>query len=257
MTECIDKKEYLGRTDLAEFVVPCTVCEIGDWAFAQCAGLKRIAIPKGVKAMGKGVFDGCDLLEAIYVYGAEDTEFKFRSCSKEEKALAEMCVYAFKYFQSPDLSDLSAVGSEAWIRAWDEACIRFLEAEDDEGFSPFLAGGEEDYDEQLSDRAYYEHERRRKKAAVSIERMLAEPFFSMEERVKEKYETFLSRHGSEVCEVMAGVTHDIRIMVLLFGHIGLLDGDRGNRLLETIPDTAVELRSLLMERVKSTPDFVL
>ncbi len=56
-----------GLRFVEEIIIPDSVVEIGDFAFANCINLKKIRIPKNVKHIGKKIFKGCTRLEYIEV----------------------------------------------------------------------------------------------------------------------------------------------------------------------------------------------
>ena len=252
----IGKKEYLGRNDLREFVVPPEVEEIGDWAFAQCACLKRIAIPATIAVIGRSIFEGCDALTRIFIYASDDHVFMFSSCTARDDVLAELTAYAWTLFPSAVLMQPDRVGTDVWLDAWNAACMTFLQGEDDIGFSPFLAGGEEDYAEQLSSRSHYESVMRRKKADVVLTRLRAEAFFSLRPEDKEQYASYL-KSNREAYAVLKDCTDHMRETVAIFEELGLLSGTKTEELIRELPEEAVELRALLMERANEVPDFQL
>lgn len=55
------------RGKRGDFAIPDTVIEIGEFAFAGCAGLEKIDIPDSVTTIGGSAFDGCTGLATIRI----------------------------------------------------------------------------------------------------------------------------------------------------------------------------------------------
>ena len=58
--QMISRKQFFGQKGLVSYVVREEVTEIGDWAFARCRNLRWIALPKGLKRIGKETFAECE-----------------------------------------------------------------------------------------------------------------------------------------------------------------------------------------------------
>jgi|GEM_PF-3788278 len=56
----------------AEFIVPDSVTQIGDYAFDGCSNLTSVMIPDSVTSIGYGAFYGCNALTDVYFDGTED-----------------------------------------------------------------------------------------------------------------------------------------------------------------------------------------
>ena len=56
---------FYDCTKIKKIVLPATVTEIGEYAFAGCSSLTSINIPKSVKAIGDGAFKNCTSLKKI------------------------------------------------------------------------------------------------------------------------------------------------------------------------------------------------
>ena len=59
----IAKKAFLSRKQLRRVVLPETVEEIGDWAFAYCSNLTGVWFPRRNLRMGKSIFKECGALK--------------------------------------------------------------------------------------------------------------------------------------------------------------------------------------------------
>lgn len=61
----IGSEAFAGQSDLRELILPPTVKEIRDSAFADCAGLETIRFCEGLEILGNGAFSGCTGLRAL------------------------------------------------------------------------------------------------------------------------------------------------------------------------------------------------
>ena len=66
-----------------EVIIPDTVTEIGDYAFAYCANLKKINLPKSFEVIPEGMFGCCKNLENIEIPASTATigRFAFFDCT--------------------------------------------------------------------------------------------------------------------------------------------------------------------------------
>lgn len=126
----ISKKEYLGTKGLREVILPDTVTEIGDWAFAQCIHLKHFKCGDNV-SFGKNVFEGCAALETIEI-GSHHEDLKFLLAAVVNKLPA------------PQLLRDTDIGSKAWHSRFDLSLKAYLAQDDIEGYSDRALCGEED-----------------------------------------------------------------------------------------------------------------
>ena len=62
-------KAFQGNDKVTDIILHSGIHGIPDAAFKGCTNLKRLTIPKNVKAIGRDVFDGCDSLEDVYFEG--------------------------------------------------------------------------------------------------------------------------------------------------------------------------------------------
>ena len=239
----IEKKQYMGDRTLKSFIVPKDVVEIGDWAFSGCKELRWVAIPESVEHIGRNVFAFCEKLEAVYCY--QDT------VEKKEESLAELMAIAFRFFRETSrMIEMWRKGRGAWICAWDQVCKRFLEGPDEEGFHPFLAGGEEDYQDEEEDRREYCRKKRLQKAEVILKRLLVEREWEacqMSEKEKAFWLDKL-RENDMALELLKDNVNKPMQVVDIYENAGLLTHENCRILLETIPEESVELRAMLLGR---------
>lgn len=166
----ISKKEYFNDKKLQQFKVDATVVEIGQWAFAHCVNLKEIWIPRSCEQIAPDCFVGCDALEQVVVY---DETGEGRTCAR----LLALCM---KQFQEYGFYDVTKAGTKAWYDLLDARLLRWFNEDERQGFTPFLAGGEEDYIGKENDIDYYIKTVRYQKSTFAYERLLQETIVSDE-----------------------------------------------------------------------------
>ncbi|MBQ3151128.1 MAG: leucine-rich repeat protein [Clostridia bacterium] len=66
-TEWIGESCYYGCKNLTEIILPSTIEQIRDLAFAECNRLIAVNIPDGVTSIGRFAFRNCKRLENIYI----------------------------------------------------------------------------------------------------------------------------------------------------------------------------------------------
>ncbi len=140
---------------------------IENWAYARCKNLREISIPRGC-VVADNAFEGCDSLSSVYLYGPDDTpgdEASFRL-----HTLLAMCIQAWSV-ETGLLID-EAADEERFLKYFDRRMLLFTHEKDDEGFVPFLAGGEEDYEDEEKLRQIYARRRCCLKISMIYERAL-------------------------------------------------------------------------------------
>ncbi len=61
------EKDFMPKLDITSILIPSTVTEIGDYAFANCCSLKSLTIPNSVTSIGEGTFCGCTSLKSLTI----------------------------------------------------------------------------------------------------------------------------------------------------------------------------------------------
>lgn len=169
----IGKKAFMGKLIMKEVSLPATIVKLEDWAFANCSHLELFSVREGDGAqkpeLGKGVFEGCKMLESI-AFGYEKKD--------DMSVMLAALVWrlpATYLFMDPDVGRLN------WYENWDKALVNFLNQKDDDGYTDRVLCGEEDisYDgigsvdgELLSDGTNYVIETRKRKAVLCFLRLM-------------------------------------------------------------------------------------
>ena len=254
----IKKKQFLGDRSLRTYTAPDEIREIGDWAFSGCRELKSISLPCCVERIGRDAFQGCDQLEEAYLRGGMRSDGSVGMANGEPRAdmtreQAGLMALALRYF--PEAALLIGVwgkGVFAWLQAWDEACIKYLDSPETTGFQPFWAGGEEDYEED--ERKLEEHCRARRliKAEMIVKRLVVmeEGTGRSDEGVEKRtiYEAFF-RENDMALEYLKRVKDRLDMTVRIYEKTGVFTNNAIPGFLEELPEEAVELRAVLLKRV--------
>ena len=191
----ISKKEYMGDKNLIGAMIASNVRSIGGWAFASCDRLKVIWLPKC-----------CCELESTFIYDApcitdvvvyEPLLEGYNVCMDESRLLAVW----LKNWHRGSFYDLSWVAGKEWYMSFDEHLAQYLSESDAAGYNPFLAGGEEDYEEPLNDIEYYKRAVRKNKCNVIMERIRAGKY--LQDNMRALYKQYLQDNVSEAMEAIA------------------------------------------------------
>lgn len=105
----IPAKAFADRTDFnhVEFQTPCSLAEIGEYAFLGCTALRSLTLPSSVKTIGQGAFRECSALkEAVLPRSLTKLpRYAFAWCSSLESvqgatAITDIAAHAFAYCAS-------------------------------------------------------------------------------------------------------------------------------------------------------------
>lgn len=177
----IEKKVFLSSKTLKELVLPDTLHEVRDWAFAHCGSLVRVQMPKRNIVFGKGVFKDCNALKEISLNGI-----------REAKTASLLGAVPVKLKSEYLLNPLEA-GGEIWLSMYDARLKTLLQRSDTEGYSKQVLCGEEDL---MADLEEYMAEVRREKAALCYLRLVND--IGLSEEFREELSQFL-RENTKGC----------------------------------------------------------
>lgn len=166
----VGKKAFLGLRSLRSVILPDSITEIGDWAFAQCEQLQTVFLGNPGKdgdllknreanpvTLGVGVFEDCKKLQEIYVG---------RNSSKD---LAVLLGATVRLLSAEDLLRDGELGTEHWYQKWDQRLSAYLQEENTEGYTNVVLCGEEGLRKSQGE---YVEEKQRKKAFLCMLRLL-------------------------------------------------------------------------------------
>lgn len=180
-------KEYMNNSALTEHTLsPDTEC-VGEWAFARCKNLRSIHIPAGC-AVSNRAFENCPALSEVHVYHDSPDE--------SAAGYPHLLALALRTWdrEAAVLID-NAADPGSFTDYFDSRLLRYINTPDDDGFDPFLAGGEEDYDNTT---ALCDHIRnvRMAKAELIYERLSITA--AIAEDVKSVFVDWLISHNPEI-----------------------------------------------------------
>ncbi|MGN0394238.1 MAG: leucine-rich repeat protein [Coprococcus sp.] len=153
----IGKKAFLGNSLLSQVTVPLSVCEIQDYAFAQCSNLKTVFILNNNIKLGNSVFTECNSISDICM-GYDKTD--------DVSALLGTLVYRLK--AEHIISD-NLWGNKEWFEKWDKELLAFLRQEDEDGYTDLVLCGEEDIKFSLDE---FICNKRKNKATLCLIRLM-------------------------------------------------------------------------------------
>ena len=189
--KAIDKKAVLGNRKIESIFVPYGITDIGDWAFAHCMKLKEVWLPDTLTEIGREIFQDDKILDRIYLYSKKENALG-QAVSQDEyyvyEEAAELTAYAVKCFKKSEyINNTLLFGqmvcgafdakkgydqkNKSWLNCFDEALAEYIREPDDAGFNPFLAGGEEDYEDPENDIEYFKTNQRIKKCGFIFARL--------------------------------------------------------------------------------------
>ena len=187
----IERKTVLGNQKIESIFVPYGIRNIGDWAFAHCMKLKEVWLPDTLEELGRDIFQDDKMLEKIYLYSKrkkasdksalEDEYFVFEEaaglvtfavkCFEKSEYINNTLLIMQTNFETDSDNKFNDFKKKSWLNSFDEALLEYINEPDDTGFNPFLAGGEEDYEDPENDPEYFKMNKRIKKCGFILERL--------------------------------------------------------------------------------------
>lgn len=181
MPVCVlEKKACLSKKKLRRIVLPESIKEVGDWAFAYCSHLREVVLKTCGVRFGKHVFLDCRELESI-------------SGISETSGIGELVAAAVLNMDAYYLLEPEEAGSVSWMDKWDARLAAVLEEPDSAGFSRLLLCGEEDYVGKDNDYDVYIMQKRKKKVRLCYLRLRYS--FALKEELKRKLQTYLKTYA--------------------------------------------------------------
>jgi len=251
----IPPKAHFNDRKLIDVVIEPGTGEIGDWAYAKCTNLRSVRIPVGCRISARA-FEDCTALEEVVVYDRDTETETVLSDQLPEDDLSHLLGLAIRNW--PDMADLlvrSLLGEfpdgsgvcEADPEALgiiDSRLRLYLAEPDDAGFMPFLAGGEEDYDDAEEARRRYAHDRIVNKVLLVYERLRV----AGDGATPQEYMDYLRRHNPEITFAVL-MSHDPHVSEYraMYFDMGLNIGD--NTLTQTLLQMSsrdAELRAMVL-----------
>lgn len=286
----IERKAFLSCKSLCGILVPDSVEEVGDWAFAHCDSLTEVSFPRRKVRFGRAVFKDCGSLARIVVresvcgnrrQAGDSVEEDCRSLARmvaaehdgsgegapgvgngEEPPCAELLAAAVTMLDAPYLLDIPAAGSGEWLEQWDIRLLSVLRASDSEGYISQSVYGEEDY--IGTDLEEFMGARRKTKVRLAFLRLLHPQGLSPS--LREELEQYLrsltkGQATEEAWQVIREEYSSHREHYSLFAELGCITEDNLDGILADIGGDSPEMKAFLLkyagERHGDAQDFFL
>lgn len=235
----VGKKAFLGQKLLREAVLPGSVEEIGEWAFAHCSNLSRVHIPERDIFFGKGAFKDCVSLKEFVLTKQE------AASTRGNGHIGALLAAVPVLLDAPYLLTPTEAGEINWLKKWDARLLDLLEKPDREGYSKQVLCGEEDLMASID---VYLAERRRQKAFLCYVRLQYD--LGLSEELKEILQKRLREHtkGCEseaAWEVLLGQEASGELLQI-FADAGCITEANFEDLLSDLPGEDAEKRAWLL-----------
>ena len=209
----VDRKAFLSRKSLCTIVMPDSVEEVGDWAFAHCDSLREVSFPGRQVRFGRAAFKDCSSLGRIAVRG-------------NAAFCAELLAAAVTMMDAYYLLNLCGAGSGEWMEQWDIRLLSILRASDAEGYISQSVYGEEDY--IGTDLEEFTNARRKVKVRLAFLRLLHS--HGLDSSLRAELEQYLrsltkGQAGEEAWQVVREEHGSHREYYSLFAELGCISQD--------------------------------
>lgn len=241
----IARKAFLSRKTLREIILPETIEEIGDWAFAHAEELRRITVPRRELTRGKELFLGCKRLKEIRLLGTEEEQL-----FDERDGIGRMLALGMTVFHDYFLFTPTEVRTDAWIARWDEQMLKLIQLDDLDGFEELWTCGEEDYEGKDYDIASYPVEKRKMKLRVVYFRLLHQ--YKLAESVKRCLQKYLADHTKgtkepEAWEVLLEEHGEDIAYYQAFTEAGCVNEENFDGLLLDMQETNAQMKAYMLK----------
>ncbi len=251
----IGKKAFLSAGGLKKIVLPKYMRAIQDWAFASCRGLKTVILPKENIEAGQGIFKDCDNLDRIIpVTAYADNEFEF---DPDSAAVSHLLAAVMNKLDAFYLFTPKSAGDVSWLEQWDARMMFLIGQADDEGFSRMLLCGEEDYGSRENNLEYYMEQRRRFKVRLAMLRIMYDT--GLKDDIKNTLIDYLKSHtkgsaSEETWKVVLEEHGDEREFYQLLLDYDCINSKNITGVLEDMGDRHTEVKAFLMNRMSAADE---
>lgn len=231
----IGKKAFLGNRVARSVILPKSIEWIGDWAFAQCEQLERVAILARTFEMGNGVFLDCKKIESVIVGG------------EEEDAMSKLLAATIDRMPSEDLIRDRELGSKHWYQKWDQRLLAFLGEADDDGYTNLVLCGEEDITRSETE---FAGDKRRRKAGLCLCRLMNDE--QLETEARQVYLEYLQSHtkgceSEEAWEYVVMEHGNELSFYRVFGELGCISSDNIDAMIQDFGTEYAEAKAYMLQ----------
>lgn len=161
----IAPKAFLSCKSVSEIVLPETITQIGDWAFAHMKNLKKLTLPAKSIQFGKNVFLDCEQLTQIF----PSPDYS------DTVGISYFLASAVTLLNNISLCRPELAGSKTeykrWLADYDDVLLQFIDAPDENGFEPVFFGWF-DVDDVDVQKQRFIIKRQREKTSLAFQRLL-------------------------------------------------------------------------------------
>lgn len=241
----IGAKAFLSCRNVERLVLPDSLEQVEDWAFAHMKGLEELVFPAKDIAFGKKVFLGCTGLKRIVFSGAGNQYEGISYFLASVAALMEDVPLRLGLASDRE-------GQWKWLEEYDRMLERYLARPDTYGFEPAFIGwfNVEDVDDQQE---AYIRKRRQQKAELVFQRLLYPDH--MAESMRQKLADYLlGRQEKDIPALILSLFESTDTdygnhvcYLRIWQEIGGFEIYSPQFLLERMPYADPEVRAFLME----------
>lgn len=240
----IEKKAFLSCKTLREIILPDSIEEIGDWAFAHADRLRLVELPRHEYSRGRELFLGCGRLREIIRCGTSEER-----AQDEAQGIGRMLAAAVTILHDYFLLAPSDIGTDAWIERWDEQLKKLIELDDLEGFEELWTCGEEDYEGKDYDITSYPVEKRKLKIRMAYFRLLHP--YKISPVMTRRLQEYLRSHTKgeaqpESWEVLLREHPQDIAYYRIFVDAGCINGDNFDAILTDAVNVSAEIKAYLL-----------
>lgn len=241
----IARKAFLSCKTLREIVLPNSIEEIGDWAFAHTEELRTITIPRRELTRGKELFLGCKRLREIQLLGTEEEQLQDKKDGINRMLAAAVTILHDYFLFTP-----TEVRGDAWIARWDEQLLKLVRLDDLDGFEELWTCGEEDYEGKDYDIKSYPVEKRKMKLRMIYFRLLHP--YKLAETVKSELQQYLHDHTKgtkepEAWEVLLEEHSEDITYYKVFTEAGCVTEENFDDLLSDMQDVNAQMKAYMLK----------
>jgi len=253
----IGKKTFLGAKELQQLILPGSIVEIQDWAFAFCSALRALILPRKELSVGQGILKDCSRLQQILTVSGEDvSDISPDGISGSEAEISRLLAAVMGSLDAFYLFEPLAAGSGSWLEQWDARMLSLMAQADEEGFSKMLLCGEEDYGSKENDLDYYIEQRRRFKVRLAMLRLMND--IGLAPEVREGLLSYLRAHtkgevSEETWKVVLEEHGDERAYYEFLLDNGCIHDGNFSAVLEDMGERHTEMKAFLMNARNARP----
>lgn len=234
----IGMKAFLSCKTVEKLVLPESLVQVEDWAFAHMKNLRELVLPAKQIAFGKKVFLGCDSLQRVDLHNTD-----------VYGGIPFFLANAFRVLDDEKLFDLEQAGDVnrqwEWLSLYDEKLMEYIKRPDEDGFVPAFIGwfDVEDVDDQKDG---YVLSQRKNKVLLVFQRLIYSA--KMESDVERFLQEYLLRSQELIMDVVREEScgKDIRYYKV-WKQAGGLKSDTCKEILTWLSDKEPEIKAYLLD----------